>query len=116
MTNCDYCGRENRGDARFCDECGTELHKPQMPRHLTTRDRKQGWVAVAVAVVCAVAGSALIWRTSETLSTVGGGVATIGFVWAVLTLVELRKRKANTEDNSRGNAEPLLSPGGQQPK
>ena len=106
MNKCDYCGRENREGAIFCDGCGTELHRPQtpMPRHLTAHERKRGWVAVVVAVFCAIAASALAWRTSETLRTLGGYVATIGFTWAVFTLLELREPKANAQDDAKKDA------------
>ena len=106
MKKCDYCGRENGEDALFCDGCGTELHEPRasLPRHLTARDRKRGWVAVAVAFFCAIAASAFSWRTSETLRTVGQWVAYLGCTWAVLTLLELRKPKATTEDDAKRQA------------
>jgi hypothetical protein len=106
MKKCDYCGRENRDDAAFCDGCGTliENRKETPPRHLTAGDKKQGWVAVIMAVLCAIASFALAWSASERLHTIAGYVSTIGGTWAVLTLVEIRKPKPGAENDAERKA------------
>jgi hypothetical protein len=103
VKKCNYCGRENRDGAAFCDGCGTliEDRQERLPRLLTAKEKKRGWVAVAVAVFCAIAAFSLAWSTSEKLRTIGGYLSTIGGTWAVLTLAELRKPKPGTENDPK---------------
>jgi hypothetical protein len=99
MKKCDYCGRENRDAAVFCDGCGTLIETPQktVPRRLTADEKKRGWAAVAVAVFCAIASSALAWSASERLHTVAGYVSTIVGTWEILRLTKLRNRKPGND-------------------
>ncbi len=106
MKKCDYCGRDNREGAVFCDECGTRIKDRQqaVARQLTASEKKRGWVAVAIAFFSIAAGSALAWSSSQRLNTIAGYVTTIGGMWAVLTLIELRKAKAGTEDDTKSQS------------
>jgi hypothetical protein len=82
-----------------------ELDQSPTPvRHLTVRQRKQAWVAAAVAAICALVGWILAWRTTQILSSVGEIIVIFGLTWAVLTLAELRNRKGNAQGNGTKQA------------
>ncbi len=101
MSKCEYCGRENGEAAVYCGGCGTPLEPDRpptpIPRQLTASERKRGWVAVAVAGMCALVGWILAWRTSQMLRSLGSFVVTLGVTWAFFTLLELRRRNGNTQ-------------------
>ena len=102
MSACDYCGRENRTDAVFCDACGTDLRVSQRAkpvlRPMNVRQRKEGWRAVVVAAICVAAAALLAWKAHHRWDFLGGCIVAFGLAYVIEVMRENKASRMQPEN------------------
>ena len=105
MSKCDYCGRENREGALFCDRCGTDLNSSLRStgvlRPMNARERRRAWRALAVTAMCAVAAWLFTWKALDRWDFVKGCIVAFGLSYAVGEMSELRKSRIQPETREK---------------